>query len=44
MAEHIGIQLTLGIEAAVCAVGILAGLAYLVAQRSRGAVAIARGG
>jgi len=34
MAEHIGIQLTLGIEAAVCAVGIAAALAYLAAQRS----------
>jgi MFS family permease len=47
MAEHIGIQLTLGIEAAVCAVGIVAALVYLIAQRSAGpsnAVAPAREG
>jgi MFS family permease len=34
MAEHIGIQLTVGIEAGVCGVGIAAALAYLAAQRS----------
>jgi hypothetical protein len=44
MAEHIGIQLTLAIEAGVCAVGVVAGLAYLVGQRSSGAVSLARGG
>ena len=33
MAEHLGIRPTVGIEAAVCAVGIAAALAYLAAQR-----------
>jgi hypothetical protein len=36
MAERIGIQSTLGIEAAVCAAGIVAALAYLAAQRRPG--------
>jgi hypothetical protein len=44
MAEHIGIQLTVGIEAAVCAVGIVAALAYLVAQRSGRTAALASDG
>jgi MFS family permease len=47
MAEHIGVQLTVGIEAAICAVGIAAGLAYLATQRAAGpsdAVALAREG
>jgi hypothetical protein len=44
MAEHIGVQLTVVIEAAFCGVGIAAALVYLAAQRSRGAVALARGG
>ena len=46
MAEHIGVQLTVGIEASICAVGIAAALAYLAAQRASGppdAVALARG-
>ena len=34
MAEHIGVQLTVGIEAALCGVGVAAGLAYLAAQRA----------
>ena len=34
MAEHIGVRLTLGIEAAICAVGIAAALAYLGSQRA----------
>ena len=34
MAEHIGVRLTVGIEAAICAVGIAAALAYLAAQRA----------
>jgi MFS family permease len=34
MAEHIGIQSTVGIEAAICALGIAAALAYLAAQRA----------
>jgi len=33
MAEHIGVRPTVGIEAAICAVGIAAALAYLAAQR-----------
>jgi MFS family permease len=33
MAEHIGVQSTVAIEAGVCAVGIAAALAYLAAQR-----------
>jgi MFS family permease len=33
MAEHIGVQSTIGIEAAVCGVGIVAALAYLATQR-----------
>ena len=33
MAERLGIRLTVGIEAAVCAVGIGAALAYLASQR-----------
>ncbi len=36
MAEHIGVRLTVGIEAAICAVGIAAALAYLAAQRAAG--------
>jgi MFS family permease len=47
MAEHIGVQLTVGIEAAICAVGIAAGVAYLAAQHAAGpshAVAPARDG
>jgi MFS family permease len=36
MAEHIGVQSTVGIEAAICAVGIAAALAYLAAQRRAG--------
>jgi MFS family permease len=36
MAEHIGVQVTVGIEAAICAVGIGAGLVYLATQRSAG--------
>jgi MFS family permease len=36
MAEHIGVQLTVGIEAALCGVGIAAALAYLAMQRSTG--------
>jgi MFS family permease len=36
MAEHIGVRPTVGIEAAVCAVGIAAALAYLAAQRRAG--------
>lgn len=35
MAEHIGIRLTLGIEAAICGAGIVAGLAYLAGRRAR---------
>jgi MFS family permease len=45
MAEHIGVQLTVGIEAALCGVGIAAALAYLAAQRVAGpphTVALAR--
>jgi MFS family permease len=34
MAEHIGIQSTVGIEAAICALGIAAALAYLAAHRA----------
>jgi len=34
MAEHIGIQFTVGIEAAICALGIAAALAYLAAHRA----------
>ena len=34
MAEHIGVQSTVGIEAAVCAVGIVVALAYLATQRA----------
>jgi predicted MFS family arabinose efflux permease len=34
MAEHIGVRLTVGIEAAICAVGILAALTYLGTQRA----------
>jgi len=34
MAEHIGLRPTVGIEAAICAVGIAAALAYLAAHRS----------
>jgi MFS family permease len=33
MAEHIGVRPTVAIEAAICAVGIAAALAYLAAQR-----------
>jgi MFS family permease len=44
MAEHIGIQLTMGIEAALCAVGIVAALAYLIAQRSARTAALASDG
>ena len=47
MAEHIGVQLTVGIEAALCGVGIAAALVYLAAQRAAGppdAVALARDG
>jgi MFS family permease len=47
MAEHIGVQLTVGIEAAICAVGIAAGVAYLAAQHAAGpshAVVSARDG
>jgi len=36
MAEHIGVRPTVGIEAAICAVGIAAALAYLAAQRRAG--------
>jgi MFS family permease len=36
MAEHIGTRLAVGIEAGICAVGIVAALAYLAAQRARG--------
>jgi predicted MFS family arabinose efflux permease len=36
MAEHIGIQSTVGIEAAICALGIAAALAYLAAHRRTG--------
>jgi predicted MFS family arabinose efflux permease len=36
MAEHIGVRLTVGIEAAICAVAIAAALAYLAAQRAAG--------
>jgi MFS family permease len=36
MAEHIGVQSTLGIEAAVCVLGIVAALAYLASQRRAG--------
>ena len=36
MAEHIGVQLTVVIEAALCGVGIAAALVYLAAQRSAG--------
>jgi hypothetical protein len=36
MAEHIGVQLTVGVEAGVCALGIAAALAYLAAQRTGG--------
>jgi len=36
MAERIGVRLTIGIEAAICAVGIAAALAYLAAQRAAG--------
>ena len=36
MAEQIGVQLTVGIEAALCGVGIAAALAYLAAQRAAG--------
>jgi len=34
MAEHIGVRPTIGIEAAICAVGIAAALAYLAAHRT----------
>ncbi len=34
MAEHIGVRLTVGTEAAICAVGIVAALAYLGGQRA----------
>jgi MFS family permease len=34
MAEHIGVRLTVGIEAAICGAGIMAGLAYLASQRA----------
>jgi MFS family permease len=34
MAEHIGVRLTVGIEAAICAAGIAAAFAYLTAQRA----------
>jgi predicted MFS family arabinose efflux permease len=36
MAENIGVRLTVGIEAAICVVGIAAALAYLAAQRAGG--------
>jgi len=36
MAEHIGVRSTVGIEAAICALGIAAALAYLAAQRRAG--------
>jgi MFS family permease len=36
MAEHIGVRLTVGIEAAVCGVGIAVALVYLAAQRTVG--------
>jgi MFS family permease len=36
MAEHIGTRLTVGIEAGICAIGIVAALAYLAAQRTGG--------
>jgi MFS family permease len=36
MAEHIGVQSTVGIEAAICTVGIGAALAYLAAHRTPG--------
>jgi MFS family permease len=36
MAERIGVRLTVGIEAGVCAVGIVVALAYLAAQRAAG--------
>jgi len=36
MAEHIGVQLTVGIEAAICGAGVAAALAYLAAQRRAG--------
>jgi MFS family permease len=36
MAEHIGVRLTVGVEAAVCAVGIAVALAYLLGQRAAG--------
>lgn len=36
MAEHIGTRLTVGLEAGICAVGIVAALAYLAAQRTGG--------
>jgi len=40
MAEHIGVRPTVGIEAAICAVGIAAALAYLAAQRAPAAANI----
>jgi MFS family permease len=40
MAEHIGVRLTVGVEAAICAVGVAAALAYLGAQRAAGRAAI----
>jgi predicted MFS family arabinose efflux permease len=36
MAEHIGVRLTVGIEASICAVAIAVALAYLAAQRATG--------
>jgi MFS family permease len=36
MAEHIGVRLTVGIEAAISAAGIAAALAYLAAERAAG--------
>jgi predicted MFS family arabinose efflux permease len=36
MAEQVGVRLTIGIEAGICAVGIAAALAYLAVQRSAG--------
>ncbi len=35
MAEHIGVRETVGIEAAICAAGVVAGLAYLAMQKRR---------
>jgi predicted MFS family arabinose efflux permease len=40
MAEHIGVRPTVGIEAAICAVGIAAALAYLAAHRRTGQATI----